>query len=73
MALTAFGYIDDEQQRQLMLVLLECKSHIVISGYDNSLMNQYLTSWKFIKFKEEILPSSLEHRRKMAECLWINR
>lgn len=59
--------MDDSTHEVLLQRILQCKSKIMISGYDSDLYNKYLQDWHKAQFQ-----SSAEHHGKRIETIWMN-
>lgn len=63
----------DEHESMLQkLIQFPVHNHVLISGYDNEMYNDYLNKWN--KFTKEIPnhASQLKVKKKKNECIWRN-
>ncbi len=66
----AYGFeLDEEQHRELAVVLRKCKGKVALSGYECSLMSELYSDWKCHKASAKLCHSSKRIRR---ETLWTN-
>jgi DNA adenine methylase len=59
--------MDNEAHRELLETICNMNAHILISGYDNDLYNDYLYQWN-----KDFATCQDEAGNKRAECLWFN-
>lgn len=62
--------MSNEDHEKLLNVLLELDGKVILSGYDNELYQDHLSSWKCTKTKARI--SSGRGTDTRTECLWIS-
>ena len=56
----------DDNHRQLLEKILSLTCNVMISGYENSLYNEMLTSWRCVKFNAKT------HSGIREESVWMN-
>ena len=59
--------MSDEEHKQLLEVLLESKSNIILSGYDNELYNNMLQGWN-----TDTTVANIQFGKKRIEKIWFN-
>ena len=57
----------DEQHKELLATIINSKSKIVISGYDNDLYNAALSGWR-----TDEKPTTAQMGKHRTEKLWMN-
>jgi DNA adenine methylase len=62
----------EEQHRELLETLLECKGKVMLSGYSSGLYESMLKDWNCHTFDLPNNAASGERKRRMTEVLWCN-
>ncbi len=69
----AYSYeMSEQEHRDLLAVLLECKGKVMLSGYPSELYDGMLKSWKRHTFDLPNNAAGGEVKRRMTEVLWCN-
>lgn len=63
----------DAEHEELAKQLNDCKSAVVLSGYDSALYRERYRGWRCIKIKVANHAASGKTKRMMEECLWTKR
>lgn len=61
-----------EDHKEMLEAIVDCKSKIVLSGYDNSLYDEYLISWKKYTYNIPNHSSQSKHKKRVVETVWLN-
>jgi DNA adenine methylase len=64
--------MSEEEHRQLLATLIDCKGKVMISGYSSSLYDSILVSWNRHTFELPNNAASGKVKRRMTEVLWCN-
>lgn len=59
--------MSDEEHIKLLDILINSKSKVVISGYDNELYNSKLKNWN-----SDVCPTTTQNGKKRIEKIWYN-
>jgi DNA adenine methylase len=64
--------MNEEEHRELLAVIKQCRGKVMLSGYPNSLYDEALTGWKRQDFLIDNKAASGTTKRQMTEALWMN-
>ena len=64
--------MSEEEHRQLLATLLECKGKVMLSGYSSALYESALGKWRRHTFELPNNAAGGEKKRRMTEVLWCN-
>jgi len=64
--------MSEEEHRQLLATLLECKGKVMLSGYPSALYESALGKWRRHTFELPNNAAGGEKKRRMTEVLWCN-
>ena len=72
-ATDAYSYeMSEEEHRELLATLRECKGKVMLSGYPSALYESALTNWNRHTFDLPNNAAGGETKRRMTEVLWCN-
>jgi DNA adenine methylase len=72
-AIDAYSHeMSEEEHRELLATLLECKGKVMLSGYPSALYESALGSWSRHTFELPNNAAGGETKRRMTEVLWCN-
>jgi DNA adenine methylase len=64
--------MSEEEHRELLAVLVECKGKVMLSGYPSDLYESFLGSWMRHNFDLPNNAAGGETKRRMTEVVWCN-
>lgn len=64
--------MSDEDHRELAVVLRECRSQVVLSGYRSDLYDELYGDWQRIEFDVANHAAGGKRKARQTECLWMN-
>lgn len=64
--------MSDEDHRNLLRVILQCKGKVMLSGYENTLYDERLVGWRREVIKIPNHAAGGKKKRVMEEVLWMN-
>jgi DNA adenine methylase len=65
--------MSEAQHREMLSSIRACKGGVMISGYRSGLYDDALQGWTRHDFEMANHASSSDVKRRMTECLWVNR
>lgn len=64
--------MSEEDHRQMLETIVECKGSVMLSGYHNKLYDSFLSQWNRHDFKIDNKVSGAKSKRKVTESVWCN-
>jgi DNA adenine methylase len=64
--------MSEEEHRELLAALVECKGKVMLSGYPSDLYESFLGSWNRHNFDLPNNAAGGETKRRMTEVVWCN-
>lgn len=62
----------DDDHRRLAILLGQCKSKVVLSGYPSPLYNDLYSGWRHVEFDIANHAAGGKTKSREKECLWMN-
>jgi DNA adenine methylase len=68
-----YGYeLTDEEHRDVAVVLNQCKSRVILSGYPSALYDELYSEWPRDEFDIANHAAGAKRKRRQVECVWRN-
>ena len=64
--------MDDKEHRSLGVLLRQCKSKVVVSGYPSPLYEEIYSGWRNVTFDIANHAAGGRKKGREKECLWMN-